>query len=173
MCWLSVFTTTTLIIITIIIVIIIIIIIYPLTARVVGAPQIISQPVFSILPCSPLPSGTCRTPDLFIPWCCLPTFSSVCLVLFLLFTVPCKMVLARPERANRGVNESVLWLVSKTCSADSRKHSFGLRAACHWHTFPTLFKNAPCTNAFKNLVDSYTQFSEHFMQFDDCKIITQ
>ena len=39
-----------------------IIIINPLTARVVGAPQMILQPVFSIFPCSPLPSGTCRTP---------------------------------------------------------------------------------------------------------------
>ena len=39
------------------------------------------QPVFSIFPCSPLPSGTCRTPDLSIPWCCLPTSSSVCLYL--------------------------------------------------------------------------------------------
>ena len=38
----------------------IIIIIYPLTTRVVGAPQMISQPVFSIFPCSPLPSWTCR-----------------------------------------------------------------------------------------------------------------
>ena len=38
---------------------IIIIIIKPLTARVVGAPQMILQPVFSIFPCSPLPSGTC------------------------------------------------------------------------------------------------------------------
>ena len=38
---------------------IIIIIINPLTARVVGAPQMILQPVFSIFPCSPLPSGTC------------------------------------------------------------------------------------------------------------------
>ena len=35
----------------------------PLTARVVGAPQMILQPVFSIFPCSPLPSGTCRTPS--------------------------------------------------------------------------------------------------------------
>ena len=43
-------------------VIIIIIIIYPLTARVVRAPQIISQPLSSIFPCSPLPSGTRRTP---------------------------------------------------------------------------------------------------------------
>ena len=60
----------------------IIIIINPLTARVVGAPQMILQPVFSIVPCSPLPSGTCRTPGLSIPWCCLPTSSSVCLVFF-------------------------------------------------------------------------------------------
>ena len=44
-----------------------ILIIYPLTARVIGAPQMISQPVFSIFPCSPLPSGTCRTPGLSIP----------------------------------------------------------------------------------------------------------
>ena len=36
----------------------------------------ISQPVSSILPCSPLPSGTWRTPGLFIFWCCLPTSSS-------------------------------------------------------------------------------------------------
>ena len=46
---------------------IIVIIINPLTARVVGAPQMILQPVFSIFPCSPLPSGTCRTPGLSIP----------------------------------------------------------------------------------------------------------
>ena len=45
----------------------IIIIINPLTAKVVGAPQMILQPVFSIFPCSPLPSGTCRTPGLSIP----------------------------------------------------------------------------------------------------------
>ena len=56
--------------------------IYPLTARVVGAPQMISQPVSSIFPCSPLPSGTWRTPVLSIPWCCLPTASSVGLVFF-------------------------------------------------------------------------------------------
>ena len=45
----------------------IIIIINPLTARVVGASQMILQSVFSIFPCSPLPSGTCRTPGLSIP----------------------------------------------------------------------------------------------------------
>ena len=43
---------------------IIIIIIYPLTARVVEAPQMILQLVSSILPCSQLPSGTWRTPGL-------------------------------------------------------------------------------------------------------------
>ena len=46
---------------------VIIIIINPLTARVVGAPQMILQTVLSIFPCSPLPSGTCRTPGLSIP----------------------------------------------------------------------------------------------------------
>ena len=51
-------------------------------ARVVGAPQMISQPVSSIFPSSPAPTGTCRTPGLSIPWCCLPTSSSVCLVFF-------------------------------------------------------------------------------------------
>ena len=45
----------------------IIITIYPLTARVVRAPQMISQPGSSIFPCSPLPSGTWRTPGLSIP----------------------------------------------------------------------------------------------------------
>ena len=35
-------------------------IIYSLTARVVLAPQVISQPISSICPCSPLPSRTLR-----------------------------------------------------------------------------------------------------------------
>ena len=60
----------------------VIIIINPLTARVVGAPQMTLQPVFSIFPCSPLPSGTCRILGLSIPWCCLPTSSFVRLVFF-------------------------------------------------------------------------------------------
>ena len=68
---------------------IIIIIIYPLTARVAGAPHMISQPVSSIFPCSPLPSGTWQTPGLSIPWC-LPTSSSVCHVFF-----PFSLCLAR------------------------------------------------------------------------------
>ena len=56
--------------------------IYPSAARVAGAPQMISQPVSSIVPCSSLPSGTWRTPGLSIPWCCLPTSPSLCLVFF-------------------------------------------------------------------------------------------
>ena len=44
---------------------IIIIIINPLTARVVGAPQMILQPVFSIFPCSPLPSKNLSLFSLF------------------------------------------------------------------------------------------------------------
>ena len=71
-------------------IIIIIIIIYPLSARVIGAPQMVLQPVFSIFPCSPLPCGTCRTPGLSIPWCCLPTASFVRLVFF-----PLSLCLAR------------------------------------------------------------------------------
>ena len=59
-----------------------IIMINSLTARVVGAPQMILQPVFSIFLRSPLPSWTWRTPGLSVPWCCLPTSSSVCLVFF-------------------------------------------------------------------------------------------
>ena len=38
--------------------------------------------VSSIFLCSPLSSGTWRTPGLSIPWWCLPTSSSVCLVFF-------------------------------------------------------------------------------------------
>ena len=63
---------------------IVIIIIYPLTARVFGASQMISQPDSSIFLCSALPSGTWWTPGLSIPLCCLPTSSSVCPVFFAL-----------------------------------------------------------------------------------------
>ena len=52
------------------------------TARVVAAPQVTSEPVFSIFLCSPLPPGAWRTPGLPFPLCCLPTSSSVCLVFF-------------------------------------------------------------------------------------------
>ena len=65
--------------------VVIIIIINPLTARVVGAPRMILQPDFSIFPCSPLPSGTCRTPGLMLSShlflclpCLLPPFTAPC-----------------------------------------------------------------------------------------------
>ena len=66
------------------------IIIYSLTARVIGALQMIPHLVSSISSCSPLPSGTWQTPGLSIPWCCLPTSFSVCLVFF-----PLSLCLAR------------------------------------------------------------------------------
>ena len=50
---------------------------YPLTVRVVGASRMISQPVSSIFSCFPLPSGTWQAPGLSIPWCCLPTSSTL------------------------------------------------------------------------------------------------
>ena len=72
------------------VIIIISIIIYPLSARVVGAPQLISQPIFSIFRCSPLPYETWRTQGMSIPWCCLLTSFSVGLVFF-----PLPLCLAR------------------------------------------------------------------------------
>ena len=75
---------------------IIILIIHPLTTRVVGAPQMISQPVppfFPVLSC-PLVLGELQTfpfPDVvFHLFLCLP-------YLLLPFTVLCKIVLARPD----------------------------------------------------------------------------
>ena len=78
---------------------IIIIIIYPLTTKVIGAPQMTLQPVSSNFPCSPLPSGTWLNQGLSIPWCCLPTSSSVCHVFF-----PLSLCLTRwvwPDLMNR------------------------------------------------------------------------
>ena len=81
-------------VIIIIVIIIIIIIIYSLTARVVGAQRLISQPVSSIFPCPPLPTVIWWTPGLSIPLCCL----FLCLPCLLApFTVPCKMVLTRRD----------------------------------------------------------------------------
>ena len=95
---------------------------YTLTAGVVGAAQMTSQPVSSIFLCSALPSGTLRTPGPSISWYFLPTsffFCLSCLLPFFqpwgnpflvdwaqstdwltnfpAFTVPCKMVSARPD----------------------------------------------------------------------------
>ena len=51
---------------------------YPLTTRVVGAPQIISQTDFFFLSLSMFLFSTALW-DLAIPWCCLPKSFSVCL----------------------------------------------------------------------------------------------
>ena len=82
----------------IIITISIIIIIYPLTSRVVGAPQMISQPVSFIFPCFPLDLANSRpvhslmlSSHLFL---CLPCLLPP-------FTVPCEMVLARPDKREK------------------------------------------------------------------------
>ena len=110
---------------------IIVIIINSLTSRVVRAPHIILQPVFSIFPCSPLPSGTCRTPGLSIPWCCLPISSSVCLVFF-----PLSVCLARwfwPDLMNGKHDPTTAVCVSSEWSG-------GLRVvqlpAGSWHGLP-------------------------------------
>ena len=92
------------------------IIINPLTARVVGAPQMILQPVFSIFPSSPLPSGTYRTPGLSIPWCCLPNSSFVRLVFF-----PLSLCLARwfwPDLMNRRHDHTTAVCISLRSSGD-------------------------------------------------------
>ena len=71
-----------------------------LTARIVWAPQMTSQPVSSIFLRSSLLAGTWRTLGQCSPWCCLPHFF-FCLPCLLPppspHTVPCKLVLARPD----------------------------------------------------------------------------
>ena len=82
------------------VIIIIIIIIYPITARVVGAPQMISQPVSSIFLHFSLFSAAlwdlvnCRP----VHYLMLSSHLFLCLPCLLHpFTVPCKIVLARPD----------------------------------------------------------------------------
>ena len=55
--------------------------------------------IFLHFSCSPLPSWTWRTPGLSIPWYCLPTSSSVCLVFFSLTL--CLARLFWPDLMNR------------------------------------------------------------------------
>ena len=109
----------------------IIIIISPLTARVVWAPQTILQPVFSFFPCSPLPSGICRTPGLYIPWYCLPTSSSVWLVFF-----PLSLCLARwfwPDLMNGRHDHTTAIRVSLLSSGGLRSVQL---PAGSWHRLP-------------------------------------
>ena len=105
--------------------------IYPLNTRVVGAPQIILQPVSSIFPCSPLLSGTCRSQGLSIPWCCLPTSSSVGLVFF-----PLSLCLARwfwPDLMNGKHDHATPVCVSLRSSGDLRVVQL---PAGSWHGLP-------------------------------------
>ena len=105
--------------------------IYPITMKVVGAPQMILQPLFSIFPCSPLPSGTCWTPGLSIPWCCLPTSSPVCLVFF-----PLSLCLARwfwPDLMNRRHDHTTAVCVFLRSSGDLH---VVLLPAGSWHRLP-------------------------------------
>ena len=102
-----------------------------LNVRVTGAPQMISQLVSSIFPCSPLPSGTWQTPGLSIPWRCLPTSSSVFLVFIYL-----SLFLARwfwPDLMY-GKNDNT------TAVCVSLRSPGGLRVvqlpAGSWHGFP-------------------------------------
>ena len=111
----------------------IIIIINPLTTRVVGAPWMILQPVFSIFPCSPLPSGTWRTPGLSIPWCCLPNSSSIYLVFF-----PLSLCLARwfwPDLRNGKHDHTTAVCVSLQSSGGLPEVQL---PAGSWHGSPSL-----------------------------------
>ena len=72
--------------------------IYPLTTRVVGAPQMISQSVSSISPHSPLPSETWLRFERCVHSLMMSSHLFFCLPCLLPpFTVPCKTVLARPD----------------------------------------------------------------------------
>ena len=113
------------------IIIIIIIIINPLTTRVVRASQMILQPVFSVFPCSPLPSGTWRTPGVSIHCCCLPISSSVCLVFF-----PLSLCLARwfwPDLMNGRHDHTTAVCVSLRSSGGLRVVQLPARS---WHGLP-------------------------------------
>ena len=59
-------------------------------------------------------SGIWRTPGLSIPRCCLLTSFSVCPCLLPPFTVPCKMVLARPDERETYLPVHVLERLNQT-----------------------------------------------------------
>ena len=101
-----------------------------LNGKTVGVQQMTSHSVSSSFLCSPLHSGPWRTPGLSIPWICLPTSSSVCLVFF-----PLSLCLARwfwPDLMNgRQVHTTVVCVL---------RWSWGLRVvrllAGSWHGLP-------------------------------------
>ena len=87
----------------------------------------VSKTTSSIFPCSPLPSGTLRTPGLSVPWCCLPTSSSVCLV-----CSPLSLCLARwfwPDPMNgRHVQATAVCVCLHTGAVD--KSTWSQKFAC-------------------------------------------
>ena len=102
----------------------VIIFVYPLTTRFVGAPQMISQPAFSIFPVLHCPLGPAELQA------CLPTSSSSCLVFF-----PLSLCLARwfwPDLMNGRHDHTTAVCVSLRSS--------GLRVvqlpAGSWHGLP-------------------------------------
>ena len=86
---------------------------------------------FLHFPCSLLPSGTCRTPGLSIPGCCLPTSSFVRLVFFSLL-----LCLARwfwPDLMNRKPDHTTAVCISSRSSGDLRVVQL---PAGSWHGLP-------------------------------------
>ena len=86
---------------------------------------------FLHFPCSPLPSGTWRTPGLSIPSCCLPTTSFVRLVFF-----PLSLCLARwfwPDLMNGKRDHTTAVCVSLRSSGDLRLVPLPAGA---WHRLP-------------------------------------
>ena len=106
-----------------------------------------------IFPYSPLPSGTWRTPGLSIPWGCLPTSSSVCLVFFPLSLCIAKWFSPDPMNWRHVLTTAVcvsLWWSGGLCVVQSHagswhglpcwKHGLCTRCAEHWGStsFPWL-----------------------------------
>ena len=86
---------------------------------------------FLHFPCSPLPSGTWRTPGLSIPWYCRLFFCLPCLLLP--FTVSCKIVLARPYERETCPYHCRLRLFTMV-----RRLSCGPIPSGSWHGLPRL-----------------------------------
>ena len=129
-------------------IIIIIIIINPLTAR------MFLQPVFSIFPCSQLPSGTCRTPGLSIPWCCLPTSSSVCLVFFPLSLCLARRLIQTYMPAACTGNPVTEASVHSICSWNWWRNVFSSSESTYMQTLPLLFHLELPQSPFRLFLDS-------------------
>ena len=114
-----------------------------------------AQPVPSIFLCSPLPSRTWWTPDLSIPWCCLPISFSLRLVFF-----PLSLYLTRwfwPELMNgrqQGVSllcnneqqkkkkkaHNVMYTSATHAGPCSWRHRLGQNGSAHGRVFENISK---------------------------------